>query len=1071
MAQKNNSPYKSVQSRPNIPKLEEEILQFWDEDKTFQASIDFRPESHLNGEPNEFVFYDGPPFANGLPHYGHILTGFVKDAIPRFQTMRGKHVERNFGWDCHGLPAEMAAEKELNLQGRNEVINFGVDKFNDYCRSLVLRTTDIWESYIRRQARWVDTVHNYKTMNTEYMESTIWAFKQLYDKGLAYEGFRVLPYCWECETPLSNFETRQDDSYRLRVDTAVTVLFKIDGNSPLNNFEPLYAMVWTTTPWTLPSNLAIAVGPEIDYCVVKDKTDKFKGHLIVAKERLATYEQMLELDVVGTIKGSDIVGRSYTPLFEYFKDTENAFKVLGASFVTTEDGTGIVHLAPGFGEDDQNVCNANGIEVKCPIDDRARFTSEVPDLEGTQVFDANEIVLEKLKSKGVLVESSPFEHSYPHCWRTDTPLVYRALSSWFVAVNKIKNRMLELNGEINWIPEHVRDGAFGKWLEGARDWSISRNRFWGTPIPVWKSDDPRYPRVDVYGSIEELERDFGVKVTELHRPEIDELTRPNPDDPTGQSTMRRISDVLDCWFESGSMPFASIHYPFENVDWFESHFPADFIVEYIGQVRGWFYTLHVLGTALFDRPPFKTCMTHGIVLGDDGRKLSKRLKNYPDPEEVFNTVGSDAMRWFLLSGAVSRGSDIVIDRKGPDEAIKQVISPLWNAWYFLTLYSNVDQTRGEINFHPTYVLDRYIVSKVSELVEISTQALLKYDLAGATQPVVDFLEILTNWYIRRSRDRFWAPVKSEADLSENSGSKEDAYNTLHTVLTVLLKITAPFLPLISESIYKPLTGERSVHLCNWPELDDIENDRDLVKSMDLVREVCSLGHSIRKANNLRARLPLASITVASKRADELTSFIDLIKDELNIKDVLLSDDISNLAIETLDVVPSVLGPRLGKDTQKVIKASKNGEWTRSENGALNVGGIELNENEATVKLVSKDSLSGRVLSNSAGVISLDINTTPELISEGLARDLVRIVQNARRDANFVVTDRIHLQIFGNSSVMETIKTHHELIASQVLASKEIEVSDFKEIDEKTDNSFGCVVTLPDFNRVGIHITR
>ncbi|MGH9095477.1 MAG: isoleucine--tRNA ligase, partial [Acidimicrobiales bacterium] len=617
------APYSDVPSSPRFPQIEEAILARWADERTFERSVEGR-SAGPDGS-NEFVFYDGPPFANGLPHYGHLLTGYVKDAVPRYQTMRGRRVERRFGWDCHGLPAETQAEKELGVSGRGPITDFGIERFNEYCRTSVLRYTEEWQRYVTRQARWVDFAHDYKTMDLPYMESVMWAFKQLYQKDLLYEAYRVLPYCWECETPLSNSETRQDDAYRDRQDPAVTVAFTLTadpagperpserGTAPDLVSGEVDVWVWTTTPWTLPSNLALAVGPNVAYAVY----ERDGKRVVIGDTAAEHYQTQLEgARRLGTIEGSALVGRHYRPLFPYFIGAPNAFVVLGADFVTTDEGTGAVHMAPGFGEDDQTACAAAGIEVVCPVDDRARFTSDVGDFEGLQVFDANQPVIRALRERGALVRSDSYVHAYPHCWRSGTPLIYKAVTSWFVEVTAVKDRLLAHNAGITWIPAHVRDGSFGRWLEGARDWSISRNRFWGSPIPVWRSDDPTYPRIDVYGSLDELEADFGVRPTDLHRPAVDELTRPNPDDPTGRSTMRRVTDVLDCWFESGSMPFAQVHYPFENSDWFEHHYPGDFIVEYNGQTRGWFYTLHVLATALFDRPAFESCVAHGIVLGD-----------------------------------------------------------------------------------------------------------------------------------------------------------------------------------------------------------------------------------------------------------------------------------------------------------------------------------------------------------------------------------------------------------------------------------------------------------------------
>ena len=637
MTIENKKYYPEINSSISLPEIEEKILNKWKKENTFSESLELRKKS------NEFVFYDGPPFANGLPHYGHLLTGFVKDIIPRYQTMKANKVDRRFGWDCHGLPAEMESEKELGISGRKQIQDFGVENFNDHCRTSVMRYTKEWEGTVGRQARWVDFENDYKTMDLSYMESVIWAFKQLWDKGLVYEKDRVMPYSWKAETPLSNFETRLDDSYRERKDPAVTVKFEIlDFKLKLNN-NKTFLIAWTTTPWTLPSNLACAVGKDIEYCIISLNNENY----VIAKSVLENYEKELDGNkIIKHILGSELIGLTYKPLFPYFKNNNNSFRVLEAEFVNTEEGTGIVHMAPGFGEDDQTVCEANGIKLVCPVDDQGKFTQEVPDYEGLQVFEANEKIIQELKQKKLLIKKESYLHNYPHSWRTDEPLIYKSVNSWYVNVSSFKNRMVELNQEINWIPSHIKEGTFGKWLAGARDWSISRNRFWGSPIPVWKSDDPNYPRTDVYGSLDEIENDFGVRPENLHRPFIDNLTRPNPDDPTGKSLMKRVPEVFDCWFESGSMPFAQVHYPFENKDWFESHFPADFIVEYIGQTRGWFYTMMVLSTAIFDKPPFKNSISHGIVLDTKGVKLSKKLRNYPEPEMIWKKYGADSLRWF-----------------------------------------------------------------------------------------------------------------------------------------------------------------------------------------------------------------------------------------------------------------------------------------------------------------------------------------------------------------------------------------------------------------------------------------
>jgi isoleucyl-tRNA synthetase len=998
--------YPPVESQPSFPAIEAIVLERWKTDHTFEESVNQRAAGPDGA--NEFVFYDGPPFANGLPHYGHLLTGYVKDAIPRYRTMKGQRVDRRFGWDCHGLPAEVEAEKQLGISGHPEVTEFGIEKFNDYCRTSVLRYTNDWERYVNRQARWVDFENDYKTLDLPYMESVMWAFKTLHDKGLIYEGFRVLAYCWRCETPLSNTETRMDDVYRDRQDPAVTVKFSLATGEKI--------LAWTTTPWTLPSNLALAVNPDIDYAVVELNGEK----LILAEARLASYERELgEAVRVGTLKGSELVGRTYTPLFNYFSDTPSAFQVLGVDFVTTEDGTGVVHMAPGFGEDDQIVCLEAGIETICPMDSHGCYTAEVSEWAGIHVFEANPLVIKHLKQTGVVLRHDSYDHSYPHCWRCAEPLVYRAISSWFVEVTAVKDRMLELNQQITWVPEHLKEGSFGKWLANARDWSISRNRFWGSPIPVWKSDDPTYPRLDVYGSLAEIERDFGVVVTDLHRPAVDDLVRPNPDDPTGQSMMRRVPEVLDCWFESGSMPFAQVHYPFENTTWFEQHYPGDFIVEYIGQTRGWFYTLHVLATALFDRPAFSTCVSHGIVLGDDGQKMSKSLRNYPDPMVVFDTYGADAMRWYLLSSAILRGSDFSVTEAGIRETVRQVLLPMWNSWYFLSLYANAEGVSGTFRTDSTNILDRYILAKSAQMVERVTHDLDVYDLFSACSGVRDFLDVLTNWYIRRSRDRFW-----EGD--------QDAIDTLHTILEILCRVSAPMLPLLSDTIYSGLTGDRSVHLTDWPTINNLPNDVELVRAMDRVREVCSVALSIRKAHSRRVRLPLSELAVSHPDSSELASFIDIIADEVNVKKVTLATEIAGAVSAVLQVIPGALGPRLGGRTQDVIKAVKSGNW-RQDGEQVFAGDIELFAGEYTLKMVAAEGTASSALGDGLGMVTLDIEITPELAAEGTARDLIRLVQQARREADLEVSDRIELTLGVSESVRRQVQPFIDELARETLA--------------------------------------
>ncbi|GAB3732992.1 isoleucine--tRNA ligase [Amycolatopsis oliviviridis] len=1016
-----------VPSQPSFPESEKRVLAYWESDRTFQASIDAR-DPGVNGS-NEYVFYDGPPFANGLPHYGHLLTGYVKDLVPRYQTMKGKRVERRFGWDTHGLPAELEAMRQLGITEKSEIDAMGIDVFNDACRESVLRYTGEWQDYVTRQARWVDFDNDYKTLDLSYMESVIWAFKQLWDKGLVYEGYRVLPYCWRDETPLSNHELRMDDDvYASRQDPAVTVGFRLEGND--NELDGTYLLIWTTTPWTLPSNLATAVHPDVRYVVVESEAQEGKRFLL-AEARVASYARELgeEPTVVGHYTGTELLGTRYAPPFPYFAGHENAHRVLSADYVTTEDGTGVVHIAPAYGEEDKVVTDAVGIVPVTPVDAQGKFDATVPDYAGQQVFDANPNIIKDLKNGtgsagrqgAVLLRHETYEHPYPHCWRCRNPLIYRAVSSWFVAVTEFKDRMVELNQQITWYPENVKDGQFGKWLENARDWSVSRNRYFGTPIPVWQSDDPAYPRTDVYGSLDDLERDFGVRLENLHRPFIDELTRPNPDDPTGKSTMRRIEDVFDVWFDSGSMPYAQVHYPFENTEWFEHHYPGDFIVEYIGQTRGWFYLLHVLATALFDRPAFRTCISHGIVLGSDGQKMSKSLRNYPDVNEVFDRDGSDAMRWYLMASPILRGGNLVVTDKGIRDAVRQAVLPLWNSYYFLALYANAEGVEGQWRTDSKHVLDRYVLAKTHELVTDVEHALDTYDVAGACSTVRDFLEVLTNWYVRRSRDRFWA-------------GEQDAIDTLHTVLEVTSRVVAPLLPLTTEVVWRGLTGGRSVHLADWPNALDLPADAALVTAMDRVRQVASSALSLRKSNKLRVRLPLAKLVVAAHEADSLREFTDILRDEVNVKSVELTTDVAAHGGFEVAVNARAAGPRLGKDVQTVIKAVKAGEWTTSESGAVVAAGIELVEGEYDRRLVAKGGGAAAELPGGAGLVLLDTEVTDELAAEGLARDLVRVVQQARRDAGLDVADRIALTVDAPEDVVTAAKTHEEFIASETLAT-------------------------------------
>jgi len=1070
----------NVAPNPNFPKLEESVLDYWDTDDTFNKSVERRPSG--DHSQNEFVFFDGPPFANGLPHYGHLLTGYAKDVIPRYQTMKGHKVNRVFGWDTHGLPAELEAQKELGIDSVDDINKMGIAKFNDACRASVLKYTNEWREYVHRQGRWVDFDHGYKTLNIPYMESVMWAFKQLYEKGLAYKGYRVLPYCPKDRTPLSNHELRMDaDVYQDRQDTTVSVAVK------LRDEDDAYAVFWTTTPWTVPTNLAIVVGADIDYVEVRPTQGKFAGKkFYIGKPRLEAYAKELgdDYEIVRELKGAEMEGWRYWPVFPYFADDKalaeggtpgpNAFQIFTADYVDTVEGSGLVHQAP-YGEDDMNTLNAKGIKSVDVLDEACVFNALAPDYEGMYVFDANLPILRNLRAgdgplaripeehRALLFQEKSYVHSYPHCWRCGTPLIYKPVSSWFVSVTKIKDRLLKHNQEINWIPSNVKDGQFGKWLANARDWSISRNRFWGSPIPVWVSDDPKYPRVDVYGSLDELKADFGDYPRDdkgevnMHRPYIDRLTRVNPDDPTGKSHMHRITDVLDCWFESGSMPFAQFHYPFENKEYFEQHFPCDYVVEYIGQTRGWFYTLHIMATALFDKPAFKNVICHGIVLGSDGQKMSKHLRNYPDVNGVFDKFGSDAMRWFLMSSPILRGGNLIVTAEGIRDTVRQVMLPVWSSYYFFTLYANAanggkgfDARRlraDEVDGLPR--MDQYLLARTRLLVERVEKSLDDFAISDACEAVTDFIDVLTNWYIRNTRDRFW-------------NEDENAFNTLYTVLATFMRALAPLAPMEAETVWRGLTGGESVHLADWPFLADEKTSEStelgrvlkandaLVSAMDQVREVVSATLSLRKAEQIRVRQPLSKLTVVVADPKAVEDYVEVLKSELNVKSV----DFSTLEdapehglkiIHQLKVNARAAGPRLGKQVQFAIKASKTGAWhvdaatgapvVETPNGdiALENGEFEvINRVEEQDATQAANSVSSAL--PSGGFVILDTALDDDLLAEGYARDAVRAVQDARKEADFNISDRIVLTLTAPAADAPKLEQFRDLIAHETLAT-------------------------------------
>lgn len=1013
--------YPEVNSSPNFPEIEMKILKYWQENNSFQNSINSRAGA------KEFIFYDGPPFANGLPHYGHLLTGFIKDVYARYQTTKGKKVERRFGWDCHGLPAEMQAEKELNVSGRKAITDFGIDKFNKHCQRSVMKYSGEWQQYVERQARWVDFENSYKTMDINFMESVLWAFKELYDKGLIYEAMRVMPYSWACETPLSNFETRLDNSYRDRADNAITVSFELEIKPDFIKCDAKECRIiaWTTTPWTLPSNLALAAGADIDYAIVPSGDRCY----IIGKFALDKYAKELQIDKEQSyqiIKGKQLAGLKYKSLFDYFKDNKNSFVILNGDFVTEDSGTGIVHIAPGFGEEDQILCKTYDIDLVCPVDSAGRFTNEVSDFTKMQVFEANDPIIIALKKKGNWLKTEQYIHSYPHCWRTDTPLIYKAVSSWYVKVTAFKDKMVELNQQINWIPYNVKDNLFGKWLHNARDWSISRNRFFGTPIPIWRSDDSNYPRIDVYGSIEALQKDFGVEITDLHRPFIDELVRPNPDDPTGKSMMRRTEDVFDCWFESGSMPYAQVHYPFKNKAQFEAHFPADFIVEYSAQTRGWFYTLMVLSTALFDQPPFLNCICHGVILDTEGKKLSKRLNNYADPLDLFKKYGSDALRVMMLSSNVVKGQELLIDKEGKMvyDSLRLFIKPIWNAYHFFCMYANADSVIAKLCYNSENRLDQYILSRLKIAVLAIKDSLDKFDTQQAYNAISTFFERLNNWYIRRSRSRFWRNVIDY--------DKVLAYDTLFTCLSTMCKAGSSLMPLIFDEIYLGLGFNSSVHLSDFPDLTSIDINSELVSNMDRVLDICNSSLFIRNSLNIRVRQPLQSITIIYKNHQDIEKFSDLIEDEINVKNVYFKKDIEQYANFKLAINFPILGKRLPHKIKDIINAAKNKLW-QLKNEQLEINGEILLPQEFSLKLEPKNLTGTKTLNSNDAMIMLDLKISDELYQEGLARDIVRLVQQARKEANLMITDHITLKLCHDGSFDQAIAVFRTFINEQTLS--------------------------------------
>ena len=1025
--------FRSIDKQDKFPSIEQRILELWGKDDSFNKSL----EKNKNNEP--FAFYDGPPFATGLPHYGHLLAGTIKDIVPRYWSMKGKYVPRRFGWDCHGLPIESLIQNELKLDGVAAIRKYGEDKFNEACRGSVFKYTAEWRKTVGKMGRWVDFDNDYKTMDTTFMESVWWVFKQCFEKGLIYQGYRIQPYSPALATPLSNFETNQ--GYKDRQDPSLTVQFQIEGTD-----EKI--LVWTTTPWTLPSNMAIAVGPEVEYSLVLSREKKFW----IASGLVGKYFKQEEVEILKTAPGSELVGKKYQPLFNFVPPHDELYQIRGAEFVSTGDGTGAVHIAPSFGEDDFNLGQEVGLPLFDPLDVEGKFTNVVPQWEGQGAKEADKSIIAQLKSDDKVFKHATLEHSYPHCYRTGVPLLYRALKTWFLKLDveltneegetkTLKQWMVDSNQQINWVPSHIKDGRFGKWLVNARDWNLSRNRFWGTPLPIWIAEDGEQICV---GSVEELKELSGVELDDLHKHFVDGIVI----EKDGKK-FTRTPEVFDCWFESGSMPYAQNHYPFENKENVEAAFPADFIAEGLDQTRGWFYTLTVLSAALFQKPAFKNVVVNGIILAEDGQKMSKSLKNYPDPNDLIDRVGADAIRLFLINSAAVKADDLKFSETGVSEIVRSVLLPLWNVVGLFTTYANADQENGQLTWKPGETLtsdnelDQWILAQLQKLlgeIKVEMEAFHLYNVVPA---VVAFIDDLTNWYVRRSRRRFWK--------SENDQDKNFAYATLYEVLVTFSKVLAPFLPFLSEEIYQILVREVndnapvSVHLCDFPDVNQDLINEALVQKMELIRSSINMGRALRAKHQLKNRQPLSTFSIISINEEylkQLECSSELIQDELNIKNVEFSKDETSVVELKAKANFKVLGKKMGKNMKTV--AAQIGAFSQDDVLKLQQGGsIQLEEGEITSDdiLIQREVKEGTVVeANEQLTVALDTNITTELKQECIARELVNRIQNSRKDSGLDVTDQINIYTNVEKSLfLDTLSAHKEYITRETLA-KSLEVN-------------------------------
>ena len=1012
---------KSVSNKINFPELESRILEFWRKENIFRKSVEERPAD------NEFIFYDGPPFATGLPHYGHLLAGTIKDVIPRYKTMQGYRVERRFGWDCHGLPVEYEIEQTLGLKGRPDIEEFGVGNFNEECRKIVLRYASEWRETVERMARWIDFDNDYKTMDLTFMESVWWVFDQLWKKGLIYEGVKVMPYSWRVSTPLSNFEANLN--YKDTQDPSVTVKFALTS-------EPNTSILaWTTTPWTLPSNLALCAGPNLNYVCFQPHGSEEKYW--ICEGRLSAYFEEGSYQIIKRCDGKELEGLAYEPIFRFADgrvDLSKARRVLLDEYVSDESGTGIVHQAPAFGEDDLRICQREGIPVFDPVDTEGNFCNYMDFIAGMNIKEADKTIIRQLKEQGSLFRQDTIQHSYPFCWRTDTPLIYKAISTWFVNVEAIKDRMVSHNQTVHWVPTHIRDGRFGKWLENARDWAISRNRYWGTPLPIWRSEDGD---ILCFGNVADLEEAVGQKITDLHKHFLDDLLIHK-----NGKTYRRIPEVLDCWFESGAMPYAQQHYPFENKELFEENFPANFICEGLDQTRGWFYTLVVHAAALFDAPAFRNCIVNGLILAEDGKKMSKRLKNYPDPVEMLDRYGADAIRLYMLNSVAVQGESLRFSEQGLVEVTRSVLLPLWNSLSFLSTYAEIDgwePTEANLAVEKANPLDRWIMSRLQGLIVEVHSAMDLYELNKASAPFVHFIDLLTNWYLRRSRRRFWKDGRGQDKMS--------AYATLFLVLRDLSKIIASFVPYVAEGIYESLRREEdpiSVHLDYFPAVDENSRDSELEARMDLVLAAVNMGRALRAKHQLKIRQPLQRLFLITRdpEAQRILNELDaLLLDELNIKELVLTENEEDLVRLSAQANFRVLGKRLGKRMKEVadqIKTLDLENIRRLQDG----GSVTLQHADGEVTLTLEDVLIQRlqregllVESSGSVTIALDTQLNESLIKEGLAREFVNKVQHMRKEQDLAVMDRILIRYKSSDIVGKALSAYQDFVCTETLCER------------------------------------